>query len=255
MGLASRVLEDEDREWLARASAWTQLFCVSWLGICGLVLLVPGWAFEWKTWAQVRTHRLRCGRRLVEHPRRHPSRRQAADKPGIGALFVRYGLKLAPALFVLTLVIGLSALTNWLLYESGALFALQRHRMDAAGVVGARSTPRTHAVVLRDRGRRASLRAELDHGALHQHQQILAPRHVPQPFDPRVSGRLQPEAQRQPLHRFRPKRQPADARLPHQFQTASRRQSVAQCGLRRTPRLAAAKGAGLFRIAALLRKP
>ena len=57
MGLASHALEDEDREWLARASAWTQLFCVSWLGICGLVLLVPGWAFEWKIWAQVRTHR------------------------------------------------------------------------------------------------------------------------------------------------------------------------------------------------------
>ena len=52
MGLASNALEDEDREWLARASAWTQLFCISWLAICGLVLLVPGWAFEWKMWAQ-----------------------------------------------------------------------------------------------------------------------------------------------------------------------------------------------------------
>ena len=29
-------------------------------------------------------------------------------------------MKLAPAVFVLTLVIGLSALTNWLLYKSGA---------------------------------------------------------------------------------------------------------------------------------------
>ena len=52
MGLSSRALDDEDREWLARSSAWTQLFCVSWLVVCGLVLLVPGWAFGWAVWAK-----------------------------------------------------------------------------------------------------------------------------------------------------------------------------------------------------------
>src|ERR1051326_5673945 len=48
VGFSSAVLEDEDREWLARSSAWTQLFCFSWAAVCGLVLLVPGWAFKWR---------------------------------------------------------------------------------------------------------------------------------------------------------------------------------------------------------------
>ena len=92
MGLASRALEDEDREWLARASAWTQLFCVSWLGICGLVLLIPGWAFEWKSLGASPHLPPRCGQRLVEHPRRQPLPPvKPADKPGIGAVFGRYG--------------------------------------------------------------------------------------------------------------------------------------------------------------------
>jgi hypothetical protein len=122
MGLASRALEDEDREWLARASAWTQLFCVSWLGICGLVLLVPGWAFEWKTWAQ--SALTACGAAggwLSTRGGTSPAA-STAEKPGMGAAIGKYGFKLAPAMFVLTLVIGLSALTNFLLYESGALF-------------------------------------------------------------------------------------------------------------------------------------
>jgi hypothetical protein len=51
MALASSAVGDEDREWLARSSAWTQLFCISWLVFCGLVVLVPGWLFGWPFWA------------------------------------------------------------------------------------------------------------------------------------------------------------------------------------------------------------
>ena len=52
IGLSSTVLEDDDREWLARASAWVQMLAFSWLVACALVLLAPGWAFHWKTWGK-----------------------------------------------------------------------------------------------------------------------------------------------------------------------------------------------------------
>jgi hypothetical protein len=45
VGFTSRVLQDEDREWLSRAGAWVFLFVVGWTGICALVLIVPQWAF------------------------------------------------------------------------------------------------------------------------------------------------------------------------------------------------------------------
>jgi uncharacterized membrane protein YhdT len=41
VGFTSRVLEDEDREWLARAGSWGMLCVVSWLGFSALTLLAP----------------------------------------------------------------------------------------------------------------------------------------------------------------------------------------------------------------------
>jgi hypothetical protein len=124
MGLASHVLEDEDREWLARASAWTQLFCIAWLGVCGLVLLVPGWAFEWRVWGKSTVTAAGAISGWLCTRGNSGQSGSGADKPGASVTMTKYAMKLAPAVFVLTLVIGLSALTNWLLYKSGAVFSI-----------------------------------------------------------------------------------------------------------------------------------
>ena len=41
VGLSSRRLRDDDREWLARAMGTTLLFSVVWTGVCAVVLLLP----------------------------------------------------------------------------------------------------------------------------------------------------------------------------------------------------------------------
>ena len=41
VGVTSRALEDDDREWLARAGAWGLLSIVSWAGLSALSLLAP----------------------------------------------------------------------------------------------------------------------------------------------------------------------------------------------------------------------
>ncbi|HEY6970531.1 MAG TPA: patatin-like phospholipase family protein, partial [Candidatus Angelobacter sp.] len=52
VGLTSIVLEDEDREWLARSGAWILLTTVTWAGFCALTLLAPTWAFSLGAWAK-----------------------------------------------------------------------------------------------------------------------------------------------------------------------------------------------------------
>ncbi len=42
VGFTSRVLKDEDREWLSRAGAWLLLFAAAWSALCALVLIAPG---------------------------------------------------------------------------------------------------------------------------------------------------------------------------------------------------------------------
>src|SRR5436305_13317565 len=51
-----------------------------------------------------------------------------ADRPVAGVAVSKYAMKLAPAVFVLTLVIGLSALTNWLFYEAGSVFVTSKDK-------------------------------------------------------------------------------------------------------------------------------
>jgi len=41
VGLSSTALQDEDREWLARAAAKLLLFCTTWIAACTVVLLIP----------------------------------------------------------------------------------------------------------------------------------------------------------------------------------------------------------------------
>jgi hypothetical protein len=46
VGFTSRVLNDDDREWLARAGAWGLLFVACWIGFAALTLLLPQLLFD-----------------------------------------------------------------------------------------------------------------------------------------------------------------------------------------------------------------
>jgi hypothetical protein len=121
VGLSSNALKDEDREWLARASAWNQLFSFSWLAACVVVLLIPEFTFHWKIWgkelfAAVGAASAWFSRQSTAAP---PSGQQV---PGVAQKILGFVKKLAPAIFILTFCVGLSILTNWLLYETGFLF-------------------------------------------------------------------------------------------------------------------------------------
>lgn len=55
VGFTSRILEDEDREWLARAGAWGMLCMVAWIGFSAMTLFAPLLVFslhaKLKLWA------------------------------------------------------------------------------------------------------------------------------------------------------------------------------------------------------------
>jgi hypothetical protein len=124
VGLSSRILDDDDREWRARASAWTQLFCAAWVAVCGLVLLAPGWAFHWQTWGQAllgAAGGLSGWAASRGGSAEKPSAAGGASPPGLG-LLKKYALKLAPAAFVVTFVVGVAVLTNLILFGTGSLF-------------------------------------------------------------------------------------------------------------------------------------
>ena len=120
IGLSSTVLEDDDREWLARASAWVQILAFSWLIACALVLLAPGWALHWRTWSKELLAAVAVASAWL-------SRLSGSEAPsggkasGLGRKVFAYLVKLAPAIFLVTFIVGLSILTDWLLYSTGML--------------------------------------------------------------------------------------------------------------------------------------
>jgi hypothetical protein len=82
--------------------------------------LVPGWAFEWALWAKgALTAVGGISGWLATRGSAAPS---GSAKPALPATVWRYAVKAAPLVFIVTLLIGLSALTNFLLYKSGVVF-------------------------------------------------------------------------------------------------------------------------------------
>jgi hypothetical protein len=118
VGLTSTVLEDDDREWMARASAWNQMLSFSWLGVCALVLLAPAWAFHWKTWGKELLAAIGAASAWLS---RQGGAKAPGKEPGPGTKVYAYLIKLAPGIFLVTFGIGLSIFTNWLLYSTGML--------------------------------------------------------------------------------------------------------------------------------------
>src|SRR5579859_2788779 len=120
VGLSSTVLKDEDREWMARASAWNQLLSFSWLGACALVLLAPEWAFHWRAWGKELFATIGAASAWLSRQSGFvtPS---GGKEPGPGQKVYAYLIKLAPMIFIITFCVGLSIFTNWLLYRTGLL--------------------------------------------------------------------------------------------------------------------------------------
>ena len=120
IGLSSTVLEDDDREWLARASAWVQILAISWLIACALVLLAPGWAFHWKAWGKELLAAIAVASAWLSRLSGSATS-SGGNAPSLGRKVFAYLVKLAPAIFLVTFVVGLSIFTNWLLYSTGML--------------------------------------------------------------------------------------------------------------------------------------
>ncbi len=120
VGLTSRILGDEDREWLARGAAWMLMFVVCWTVACGLVLIAPTWVFSLHTWARSGIAAAGglagwvCslagfGSASV------PGKETGQAKPGVKTLVLDLAAKIAAPVFVAVLLVGLAILTNWLL--------------------------------------------------------------------------------------------------------------------------------------------
>jgi hypothetical protein len=111
IGLSSTVLEDDDREWLARASAWVQILAFSWLIAWALVLLVPGWALHWRAWGKELLGAIAVASAWLS--RLSGSAVLSGGKePGPSRKVFAYLVKLAPAIFLVTFAVGLSIFTN-----------------------------------------------------------------------------------------------------------------------------------------------
>jgi len=119
VGLASRILEDPDREWMARASAWFELFCVYWIAVSTLVLLAPEVPLHWKAWGKAAFVAVSAISAWISRisGKDEPTEGKTEPRRGPGSVLVKYAIKLAPLVFIVTLAIGLSALTNLLLFK------------------------------------------------------------------------------------------------------------------------------------------
>lgn len=119
VGLASRILEDPDREWMARSSAWVQLFCVYWIAVSALVLFAPAIPFHWKTWQKTLFAIVSAvsGWLSRSSGSAEPPEGKTESRHSPGRLMIKYAIRLAPVVFIVTFAIGLSALTNLLLFK------------------------------------------------------------------------------------------------------------------------------------------
>ncbi len=114
VGLSSRVLKDEDREWLSRAAARLLLFCLIWLVGCALVLIVPTWAFGWPVWGKSVLSAVgviaAASSSLAGFRGSYTRPGQTTTRPKTSLSSVV--LKVAPAVFTLSVTVGLAILTN-----------------------------------------------------------------------------------------------------------------------------------------------
>jgi len=128
IGLTSRVLKDEDREWFSRAGAWLTLFILLWALIGSLVLLAP----EYALLPDLKTQ----GRRWIQSAlavlgavsgwaaaaggfSRKSKARKDQPEPQAQPWHIKLAIQLAPPAFVVLYAVGLSIFTDILLAKMG----------------------------------------------------------------------------------------------------------------------------------------
>src|SRR5215467_1929149 len=130
VGVSSFVLKDEDREWLSRAAAWLLLFIIGWGGLCTLVLLAPQWVIHLFRggWMEKGIALLLgaggAGSGVMTAigglSPKTPATKQDQDHPQKqNSKILDLALHLAALLFVVTVLIALTLLTNVILSATG----------------------------------------------------------------------------------------------------------------------------------------
>jgi hypothetical protein len=152
VGLSSRFLSDEDREWMSSCVAGMLMFCAAWALICGMVLVAPKWAVEWETWmASLAAAVGAAGAWLVAFGEAILARIAPRDPAKPGPIFTASALIVAaaPAVFIVALAIGLAIVTNILLASAHLLPAIgSLPAMDVLSLGGARVPWHDHEEVL-----------------------------------------------------------------------------------------------------------
>jgi hypothetical protein len=121
VGLTSRVLKDDDREWMSRAGAWLTMVILIWAAICSLVLLVPEYVLGWHTWIQSAAGALGAVSGWTSARAGYSGKSQPTSdqrQPKQQSWQIALALKLAPTVFVVIFFIGLTLLTNMIISAS-----------------------------------------------------------------------------------------------------------------------------------------
>lgn len=125
VGFASRILKDEDREWLARAGAWVLLTVMCWMGISALVLILPTWAFTLPVWGKSAVAAIGTVAGWTSALTGSSSKTKAepegksANTSQPTSPLMSLVMKLAAPVFACAFLLGLVILTNWILKLSG----------------------------------------------------------------------------------------------------------------------------------------
>jgi len=111
VGVGSRFMEDEDREWAARFGAWVLIVALCWAAASALVVLGPLWFAELKAWVASIGG---VSAALAVVLGRSSTTSSGQTRPGgLGAL-PDLAARLATPVFVLALVVLLAWGTDWL---------------------------------------------------------------------------------------------------------------------------------------------
>src|SRR5215467_7877422 len=130
VGFSSLVLEDDDREWIARAGAWVLLGIVCWTGVFALVLLAPKLLLTYfGPWAKSAFAAVGgvagCITALAGLSSKTKAQKDSASPPQSGAQtqktsgILDLAATLAAPVFIVVFLTSLSILTNWILWKTG----------------------------------------------------------------------------------------------------------------------------------------
>lgn len=118
VGLTSRALSDEDREWFSRSGAYHMMFVAGWLGVCWLVLVAPVLIFRAEAWLQATIASAGGISGLVTALAGHSAKASGNGgdgPPTVSSRIMELAAKLALPVFLLLLIVGLSVLSNWMM--------------------------------------------------------------------------------------------------------------------------------------------